>query len=152
MELMRQVSDEDYRHALKSWTFVNLDGKTPIFASPFGDVFFEAVDGFWWLDIFGGALSRPWSTEEGIRSALHADEGQDHYLMAGLAVAAEQAGLVLLDGQILSFAVPPQLGGPIEVPNIEVRDFAEAVNMVGRIHAQTRNHVRGTRLPAFSLG
>lgn len=50
VDLIRRVPESDYREALESWTWVELEGKVPLFTSLFGDVFFQARDGYWFLD------------------------------------------------------------------------------------------------------
>jgi hypothetical protein len=40
--LIRQFSAERYADALDAWAFVDLTGKTPLFTSLFGDVFFQS--------------------------------------------------------------------------------------------------------------
>jgi hypothetical protein len=59
-ELTRRFTAEQFGSGLGSWGRLGLDGKVPVFASPFGDVFFEAADGIWWLDTLQGELSCPW--------------------------------------------------------------------------------------------
>jgi hypothetical protein len=39
--------------------------------SPFGDVFFRAHDGFWYLDTPEAALIRPWVTADELKAALN---------------------------------------------------------------------------------
>ena len=57
MDLTRTFTQEQYAAALESWEWIGLDGKTPVFTSAFGDVFFRAADGFWWLDTLEGTLT-----------------------------------------------------------------------------------------------
>lgn len=111
VNLTRVFRSEQYVRALESWSFVDLDGKAPAFTSLFGDVFFQARDGFWWLDTVEGKLSRPWGDAAEVRAALNTPEGQDQYLLGGLAFAAHEAGVVLADDQVYVFDKPPILGG-----------------------------------------
>lgn len=150
MELTRRFTDQHYVRALESWTFVNLAGKKPVFTSPFGDVFFQAADGFWWLDTLEGALSRPWGSGQELQAALNTPEGQDQYLLGGLAFAAEGVGLVPGPEQVYGFAKPPVLGGDIDVQNIELIDFVVGVNIAGQLHAQVRDLPPGTSISGFT--
>ena len=50
------VAPEQFAVGLESWGWIGLGSKVPLFASPFGDVFFRAGDGFWWLDTVEGSL------------------------------------------------------------------------------------------------
>jgi hypothetical protein len=53
--------------ATESWAWLGLVGKTPIFTFAFGDIFFTAADGFWFLDTVEGTLTRPWRTADDLR-------------------------------------------------------------------------------------
>jgi len=61
MELTRSFTADQFARALESWDWADIQGKQPLFTSPFGDVFFRAHDGFWFLDLLEGTLTRPWS-------------------------------------------------------------------------------------------
>ncbi|MBP2354904.1 hypothetical protein JOF29_006014 [Kribbella aluminosa] len=144
MELTRTFTDTQYAHALESWTFLDLDGKVPVFTSPFGDVVFQAEDGFWWLDTLEGTLTRPWASAQELERELDTEDGQDQYLLAGLVVGAAGEGVVPSGDQVYSFAHPPQLGGEIALGNLEVLDFVVSLNILGQIHTQIRELPPGT--------
>jgi hypothetical protein len=151
MHLTRTFSAEQYERGLESWGFVDLSGKSPLFTSPFGDVFFRADDGFWWLDTLEGQLTRPWSSTEEMRAALDTPEGQDEYLLAGFALAANARGVVPGTGQVYVFASPPILGGPLDVDNITVMDFVVALHLAGQLHDQVRDLPPGTPISGFTI-
>jgi hypothetical protein len=46
MDLTRSFSPDQFHQALKSWQWPGVADKSPIFTSPFGDVFFRSHDGF----------------------------------------------------------------------------------------------------------
>lgn len=137
--MTRVFTEDQFSHGLESWEWIGLGGKTPVFASPFGDVFFRSSDGFWWLDTLEGSLTRPWSSAEALKADLGSPEGQDRYLLAGLAWAAEQRGLVPNSGQVYSFQHPPVLGGGVEIDNVEVSGFVVCLNIAGQLHEQVRD-------------
>lgn len=83
MELTRTFTDEQYARGLESWGFLELDGKVPVFTSPFGDVFFQAADGFWWLDTLEGTLERPWASADELRESLNTEDGRSGSVPAG---------------------------------------------------------------------
>ena len=119
MELTRSFSAEQFARALESWDWADIQGKQPLFTSPFGDVFFQAQDGFWFLDLLEGTVTRPWSDAGALQAELNTAEGQDRYLMAGPAFAAERQGNIPSGRQVLRFKVAPVLGAAIaEVPAI----------------------------------
>jgi hypothetical protein len=151
VDLIRRFAEQQYAAALESWQWIGLDGKTPLFTSAFGDVFFRVADGIWWLDTLEGALTRRWQALGDLQAELNTAEGQDQYLLAGLAHSAGQAGLVPGTGQILSFRHPPALGGQLDISNVEVSDFVVAVNIAGQIRDQIRNLPPGTKITGVTI-
>lgn len=139
MDLIRSFSRQQYREALKSWDWRRIGAdKTPVFTSPFGDVFFSGQDGFWYLDTIEATLTRPWATAEELKAELDTAAGQDRYLLASLVAAADQQGIVPGESQVYGLRIPPVLGGEIDPGNIEVIDFVVSVRLLGQIHAQVR--------------
>ena len=151
MEPIRRFSPELVSEALESWSFLDLVDKAPLFASPFGDLFFQADDGFWFLDAVGGDLSRRWATEQELSASLNSAQGQDEYLMLGLAAQAEELGLRPSSSEVFGFRVPPVLGGAVDVGNVEVGDFVVTINLAGQIHAQVRELPPGTQVNGITL-
>jgi len=152
MQLTRTFTAEQYAQATESWSWLGLVGKTPIFTSPFGDVFFRASDGFWWLDTLEGTLTRPWQTADELNAALSSAEGQDLYLLGALAMAAERAGVVAGADQVYDFTISPLFGGSFDVGNIGVIDFVVGVNIAGQIHDQLRGLPPGTAISGVAIG
>lgn len=151
MELIRRFSTEQYAGALDAWGFLGVAGKTPSFSSAFGDVFLETPDGWWFLDILGGTLTREWDSSADLQAALNTSEGQDRFLMAGLVEAANGRGLAPGMTEILAFTLPPMLGGDISPANLEVSDMVVTVDLHGQIHEQIRDLPPGTPITGFTL-
>lgn len=152
MRLTKTFSEQQFAQALESWAWLGLAGRKPLFTSLFGDVFLAGPDGCWYLDTIEGALTRPWASAAELERDLSTEEGENRYLLAGLAEAAEARGLVLGPDQVYSFMPPPVLGGGVTVESVSVEDFAVAVNIAGQIHDQVRNLPPGTRISGVSLG
>jgi hypothetical protein len=68
-------------------------------------------------------VTRPWSNEDDLRTALADPEVCEQYLLEGLAMAAAQHGIALAREQIYDFSTPPVLGGELAVENLSVADF-----------------------------
>ncbi|MGW3539318.1 hypothetical protein ACWDNI_02040 [Nocardia niigatensis] len=146
MELLRRFTDEQYRYALESWNWIGLEGKYPMFTSPFGDVFLGAEDGVWWLDTFYGKLSYLWGSVEECEAELQTRDGQQLYLRADLAVATAAHGLTPNESQIYDLTHPAVLGGDPQIGNVQVMDFVTALGMAGQIHDQVRFIAEGAQI------
>ncbi|WP_405177857.1 DUF1851 domain-containing protein [Nocardia sp. NBC_01377] len=136
MQLVKPFTAQQFEEGLRSWKWIGLDDKTPLCASLFGDVFFEAEDGLWWLDTLNGELTRPWETPDELEAELDTPDGMEQYLLAGLAVAAAESGLVPDEDAVYDFDHPPILGGELSIENLRVLDFAVSLNISGQIHQQ----------------
>jgi hypothetical protein len=151
MELIRRFSPEAYAGALEAWAFLGATGKQPVAASAFGDLFLRDGDGCWFLDLLGGTLTRDWASAEELQAALNTPEGQSRYLMAELVGVASEQGLEPGPTEILSFRVPPMLGGELSLENLEVADFAVTADVFGQIHEQLRDLPPGTPITGIML-
>ena len=149
MDLTRTFTTEQFARALASWQWMGLEGLDPWFSTAFGDVFLLGDDGVYWLDICAGELTRPFQSAEEAKRVLATDDGLDEYLLAGLAFAAEEAGLSASGNDILDFKIPPVLGGEFEVTNLAVTDFEVAVNLAGQLHEQIKDLPDGAEITGF---
>lgn len=151
MELTRSFTPEQFARGLEAWQWIGLGTKIPLFTSPFGDVFFRAEDGFWWLDTLEGSLARLWPNGIALKADLATASGQDRYLLAGLAFGAESRGLTPDPRQVYGFKTPPVLGGALDVDNVETIDFVVGLHLAGQIHEQIRHLPPGTRISEFTI-
>jgi hypothetical protein len=151
VELTKTFTGDHYARALESWAWIGLDGKAPAFTSLFGDVFLQSPDGWWYLDTIEGSLTRLWESREALADDLNSGEGQDRYLLGGLAMAAARRGLTLGPQDVYDLVPPPVLGGRLAVENIAVYDFVVAVNLAGQLHHQVRNLPPGTPITEVRL-
>ena len=151
MQLTKTFPADHYTRSLESWTWLDVTGKTALFVSLFGDVFFESGDGCWYLDTFNGEFTRMWESRETMEASLATPEGQDQYLRAGLAMSAERSGITLDLSEVYDLAPPPILGGPLEVENITKMDFVVALDIAGQIHDQVRGLPPGTKISGFTI-
>jgi hypothetical protein len=61
------------------------------------------------------------------------------------------AGLVPGDGQVLSFNVPPVLGGALEPESLELTNFVVPVNIAGQIHQKVQTLPPGTPITGIAI-
>jgi hypothetical protein len=146
VQLTKTFPAEALREGLESWSWLPLAGKVPVLATCFGDVILQDAEGYWFLDAAGGKLDKIASNLDELKAALSSPEGQDQYLLAGLAQAAETQGLVLAESEVFDFTQPPVLGGKFVVENLQPKDFVVSLNISGQIHNQVRNLPPGTKI------
>ena len=151
MQLTLTFTEEQYARALESWAWIGLEGKIPRFTSLFGDVFFEADDGWWFLSTLEGTLERRWSTLDELKAVLATEDGADEFLLAGLAIGAAERGPERGEGQVWDFVPPPILGGEITVESLKAFDFVIALHLGGQLHGQVRDLPPGTRVSGFRV-
>jgi hypothetical protein len=112
-------------------------------------VFFRAADGFWYLDTVEATITRRWATADELKATLNTREGQDRYLLAGLAAGAERQGIVPTAAQVYGYKIAPVLGGESSVGNVEVIDFVVSVSILGQLHRQVQALPPGTKISGF---
>ena len=105
--LTRNFSRDEYARAIQAWSWIDFSGKTPLFASLFGDLFFEDEQGCWLLDVVAGSLTLLWDNQDIMNAALLTDDGRQRYLLADLVTAARAGGgLTRGEGQAYDFRQP----------------------------------------------
>ncbi len=151
IELTKSFAPQDYAEALESWAWVGLERKTPIVSSLFGDVIFEAGDGYWFLDTVAGKLERAWPDKRSLDAELATPAGKSHYLLGDLALAADASGLRL--GQDQVFRLQPPAGARRRLGRDEPlpMSFTVCVDIAGQLHEQVRNLPPGTKVSGATL-
>jgi hypothetical protein len=151
VKLTKVFSADRFAQGLESWGWLDFSGKEPIFTSLFGDAFFASATGCWFLDTIEGTLTQRWESRNELDAALRTNGGRDHYLMEGLAAAAEASGVALAHNEVYDFRTPPVLGGSLEIENLASMDFAVALNIAGQIHGQVRDLPPGTPIGEITI-
>ena len=151
MQLTKTFSSEQYRDALEGWLWAGVEGKTPILTTLFGDVFLQDARGYWFLDSIQGSLTLQWESRDAIQATLDSPEGQDQYLLAGLAWAAEKRGLILESNEVYDFRMAPVFGGAIVADNVTKMDFVVSLNIAGQIHRQVKDLPSGTKISGVTV-
>lgn len=153
MDLIRHFDVDTFARGLADWAWLLAERQIrPIAASLFGDVFFQADDGVWFLDSLEGTLTLQWATAQELQAALNTPEGQDQYLLGGIVQAAAAKGVVPGPDQVLIFSVHPALGGPISAENVETMDYVVASSICGQLRQQLKDLPPGTKITGISFG
>jgi hypothetical protein len=136
VHLIREFAPDAYDFALASWSWIGTGDKTPRFASCFGDMFLESLDGWWFLDTVEGTLERRWNTMDAMFADLQGSDGRAEYLLEETLNTALQQGLRLGDDEVFAFLPPPAVTGTMSVDSLAPLRFAIAANLAGRIHGE----------------
>lgn len=136
VHLIREFAPDAYDFALSSWSWIGTGDKTPRFASCFGDMFLESLDGWWFLDTVEGTLERRWNTMDAMFADLQGSDGRAEYLLEETLNAALEQGLRLGDDEVFAFLPPPAVTGTMSVDSLAPLRFAIAANLAGRIHGE----------------
>ena len=153
MEPIRRFDERSYSAALESWAWLDgVAGMSPALANAFGDLFLQAEDGsFAFLSTLDGTLGPVWPDAASLQAAINTRQAQDELLLVGLVDDASQAGLDPGPREVLSFNVPPVLGGDVSVDNLTVADFMVTVNLAGQIPEQIKDLPPGTKISGVTI-
>lgn len=153
LNLLRFLDEGFYRRALADWDWLPVAGKRPFASSLFGDLFLDDETGaVWHLDVLEGDLSQVFASRQEMRDALDTDEGQDRYLLGGLALGAQhRLGVTAGEDQALAWTVPPVLGGSLEPENLYAMDFQVWLSIAGQLHRQVKDMAPGTVVTGFAM-
>jgi hypothetical protein len=149
--LTKTFAPEIYARALESWSWIGVENKVPVLASLFGDVFLQDIHGHWFLDSVEGTLTTVATTRDDLQKKLDTPEGQDNFLLGGLAMSAVRRGILLEPNEVYDFKIPPVLGGKTGVDNIVKMDFVVSLNIAGQLHNQVRHLPPGTKIKGTQL-
>jgi hypothetical protein len=149
--LTKTFDGATYARALEDWSWLELKGKTPVLSSLFGDVFLQDANGYWFLDTLEGSLNLVAATRDELQAKLDSQEGQDNFLLGGLAMAADRKGLHLKADEVYVFQIPPVLGGATKLSNVTVISFVVSMSIAGQLHDQVRKLPPGTKISGFTM-
>lgn len=136
MKLLRTFSKDAFEFGLASWQWLGLREQTPRFATCFGDIFLESLDGWWFLDTVEGTLELRWTSAVTMYEELESPEGRATYLMDDLVRDARTRGIHLGEDDVYMFNPHPALGGELSVHGLGAMRFELAVSWVGQMHDQ----------------
>lgn len=147
MKLLRTFPKVSFEFGLSSWQWLGLREQTPRFATCFGDIFLESLDGWWFLDTVEGTLELRWASAVTMYAELESPEGRATYLMDDLVRDARSRGIHLGEDDVYAFNPHPALGGELGVNGLSAMRFELAVNWVGQMHDQILHSSGEIRLP-----
>lgn len=136
MDLLRPFTPAAFAYGLASWSWLGIQGKTPRFATLFGDVFLESLEGWWFLDTVEGTLEMRWPTAVELKAELESPDGRTDLLLEDLVLGAARHGVVPQDDEVLTFMPHPRLGGRFSAEAVVAVRFELALRLSGEVHRQ----------------
>jgi hypothetical protein len=152
MKLLRTFPKDAFEFGLASWQWLGLREQTPRFATCFGDIFLESLDGWWFLDTVEGTLELRWTSAVTMYEELESPEGRATYLMDDLVRDARRHGIHLGEDDVYVFDPHPALGGELSVDNLGAMPFELAVRWVGQMHDRLLHSSGEIQLPPMPDG
>ena len=149
--LIVQQKPEDIEDALEAWDWLDFSNKTPFATTCFGDVFFESNEGIYFLDSIGGSLDKVAASKSELQQILNTEDGQDHFLMAGLVALARDNGLILEEGECYDFKISPALSGQMDLSNMQKMSFKVSLHIAGQLMKQIKDLPPGTKITEVKL-
>lgn len=147
MKLLRTFPKVAFEFGLASWQWMGIREQTPRFATCFGDIFLESLDGWWFLDTVEGTLELRWNSAVTMYAELESADGRATYLMDDLVRDARSRGIRLSEEDVYTFNPHPALGGELGVDGLGTMRFELALNWVGQMHDRVRHSSGEIRLP-----
>jgi hypothetical protein len=142
---------QDIYDALEAWDWLDFSNMEPFVTTSFGDIFFESVDGVYFLDSIGGTLDKVAGSKSEMQDLLATLDGQDHFLMAGLVESAIESGLKLDKGECYGFKISPALSGPVDLSNLQKMSFKVSLHISGQLIKQIKDLPPGTKISEVKL-
>ena len=152
MKLLRTFPKVAFEFGLASWKWLGIREQTPRFATSFGDIFLESLDGWWFLDTVEGTLELRWNSAVTMYEELESAEGRATYLMDDLVRDARSRGIRLDEEDVYTFNPHPALGGELSVNGLGTMRFELALNWVGQMHDQVLHSSGEIQLPPMPDG
>ncbi|MFE7504052.1 hypothetical protein [Promicromonospora sp. NPDC057488] len=152
MKLLRTFPKVAFEFGLASWRWMGLREQTPRFATCFGDIFLESLDGWWFLDTVEGTLELRWNSAVTMYAELESPEGRATYLMDDLVREARGRGMLLGEEDVYTFNPHPAVGGELGVAGLSTMRFELALNWVGQLHDRVLHSSGEIRLPPLPDG
>jgi hypothetical protein len=149
-DLIIPVDQVDSEALLQDWRW-RLNGRVrPVLLTMFGDWFLERPNGdVELLDLLDGKLTRVAGSIRELEGLLDDQEMQDRWLLGPTIVALHARGLRPGPGECYGYKLPPIVGGPVAVDNIEVLLLTVWQSIMGQLHEQVAALPDGTRISGF---
>jgi hypothetical protein len=147
-KLLIRIDRPDTPEMLGYWGWLVGREFHPLVMTKFGDWFLADPQGrVHWLDLIEGTLSRVADSVEEFERLMVQPDQLDEWFLLGWCDALYNAGQVPRDGQCFGFKVPPKLGAPVDLLNVEVAELKPYQLWMAQVHKIPP----GTTVDAFTV-
>jgi len=122
--LLIRTDRPDTPEMLACWEWLVGQDMRPLVMTKFGDWFLiDPAGRVHWLDLLEGSCSQVADSVADWQRLTAQEEQQNSWFMLPWCYRLHAEGLVPDDGQCYGFKVPPKLGAPVELSNVEVANL-----------------------------
>ncbi|MBN9524280.1 DUF1851 domain-containing protein [bacterium] len=122
--LLIRTNRPDIAEMLGCWEWLIGRDKHPLVMTKFGDWFLADADGqVHWLDVLEGTCKPVAGSVAEFERLMAEEEQLDLWLMLPWCYRLHDEGHVPGEDQCFGFKVPPRLGAPVELANVEVANL-----------------------------
>lgn len=150
-DLFAPVTDLRKVSQIDDWNWLIKDKYSPVFLTAFGDLIYQTSKGIYFLDTYGGTVTRIADDRASLKLMLNDEDNVGNWFMPSLRLEMYQANIKLKPGQVYSPNQPTVLGGKFVVDNFTPINWEVHFSMSGQILQQVSSLPEGTRINSIKL-
>jgi hypothetical protein len=124
-KLLIRTNRPDTPDMLRCWEWLIGRDKHPLVMTKFGDWFLVDPEGrVHWLDLMEGTCTRVADSVAAFQQLMVEEKQLDNWFLLGWCYRLHDEGLIPGEDQCFGFKVPPRLGAPVDLSNVDVANLA----------------------------
>jgi hypothetical protein len=122
--LLIRTDRPDTPEMLARWEWLVGRDKHPLVMTKFGDWFLaDAQERVYWLDLLEGSCTQVAESVAAFEQLMAQEEQLDLWFMLPWCYRLHDEGLIPGENQCYGFKIPPKLGAPVALSNVEVANL-----------------------------
>ena len=122
--LLIRTDRPDTLEMLGCWEWLIGRDKHPLVMTKFGDWFLADPEGrVHWLDLLGGTCTQVADSVAAFEQLMVLPDQLDNWFMLPWCYRLHDEGMIPGEDQCFGFKIPPKLGAPVELGNVEVANL-----------------------------
>lgn len=135
---------------LDDWNWLIKSDFSPIYLTAFGDFIYQTRKGIYFLDTYGGTVTRIADDRAFLKLMLNNDDNVNNWFMPSLRLEMYESNVSLKPGQVYSPNQPTVLGGKFVVNNFTPTNWEVHYSTSGQILQQVSSLPEGKKLRALN--